>query len=223
MDVTCWLERAEKALALESKRLRLLRILWLDVYAYYGETPSKERLDWYAQDTLDFGVDEVEAAMGVWRQTPPPEGHRPRPPLPVDILKLLRPAELSREDRANSIAALIFAAVGRYGRPNARRAQEKLGPEAWGVVEEIGGWSNLCATLTAERRDTFHAQTRDVAKGVLARSERLRRPLRGLQAAPDPRILPSPERSELKSFGEVADNLRKMGLGDVLERIGGTA
>lgn len=166
MDFNTWFQPLKDMLAVDSDKFKKLQKLWLRAYAYFGEVLTSPRLEMYADDCMDLAVHDVEVALDTFRSTPPPEGHKPRAPMPVDVRSLIN-VRLAPDAHANAIAASIFAAIGLYGRPHQSKAEQYLGELAWQVVERMGGWTVLCETAEPKRRDAFHAQVRDVALMVL--------------------------------------------------------
>ena len=157
-------------MALDLDRLQKHKTLWVQVYAYFGAPLHQPRLGWFAQDMMPYTPDEVADALELYRTTPPPTGHKPRPPIPNDIIAMLT-EYVAPENEANALAADIWGSIGRIGYNHPDRAQAHLGPDGWQVVHLLGGWHNVCASAQADGRDTFHAQARDIAKGVLQRRQ----------------------------------------------------
>lgn len=186
-------------MAQDLDRLQKHKTLWLQIYAYYGLPLQQPRLGWFAQDMLAYDPETVADALELYRTTPPPTGHKPRAPIPTDIIAMLT-EYVAPEHEANELAAAIFGSIGRIGYNHPDKAQAHLGPDAWAVVLLMGGWVNVCQSAQADDRAAFHAQARDIAKGVLQRRQNARvTPSRRLTpgeqkalAAPAPEVVPAP-------------------------------
>lgn len=167
MNPQALLASIKDRLTLDIQHLARLQRLWLMTYRYYGILLHPEQEAMYAQDLLPYPLEEVERAMQLYRVTPPPQGHKPRPPVPVDIIPMLTDY-VSPEAEANEMAADIFAAI-KLGYNHADIAEAKLGPIAWGIVQRLGGWAQLCRESKTDEARAFHAQVRDLALGALQR------------------------------------------------------
>ncbi len=71
-------------------------------------------------------------------------------------------------ETANSIVGLIFEAVPKFGYMRSTEAKEYIGPIGTVVVQQFGGWSELCCELgvTLDKSST-RAQMRDLALSLL--------------------------------------------------------
>lgn len=170
MNTQALLAGIEERLTLDTLRLQRHKALFNGIFAYYNEPIEAERLGWYAAEMMPYAPDRVEWAMNVWRRTARPTNQKPRAPLPEDLLPYLTET-VSIDAQASEMAADIFTALT-IGYNHADRAQAKLGPVAWLVVQRLGGWTALCRDCNTHDKHTFHAQVRDMAKGQLQRQQR---------------------------------------------------
>jgi len=209
LNVTGWLQRAEDWLMAEVTHVQRIKTLLLETHEYYGQRLMPRQIHMMAEELSPFSAEEVSLALRRWRLMPPAAGHKPRPPMPNEIIAILAP-QMTQDQEANSIAAHILSCISSCGYTQPKRAQEQLGETAWQVVRDRGGWHNLCSTVTIEQLPTLHAQLRDCAKGRLQG-----RPLReldlhpALSAASAPRLvgeIPGYTRHEsMSSLGDVVD------------------
>lgn len=97
---------------------------------------------------------------------------RNRDPFPTiaEIQELITPVPLAL-DQAKDAAARIIAAVSKYGRYNLESAKVFIGELGWKAVERTGGWSNLCAQLTAENTSIYMAQYRELTAALYRKSQ----------------------------------------------------
>jgi hypothetical protein len=70
------------------------------------------------------------------------------------------------KSEAENIAENVLICVSKFGNSNAERAFEYLGDDAK-VLKSIGGFSNLCRTLTPENRTFVKKSLVEAALGVL--------------------------------------------------------
>lgn len=166
MDVTLWLERAEKVIALDlNKRKQRISVL-IDAYYYEGKQLLPRQVSMFADDLEEFDPEALQEACVVYRKRLVPEGCYPRPPRPSDLIAILQP-KVDAKDEAALIANNIHAAIGRFGAPNMAAAREHLGAAAWAVVRMRGTWEDLCRSCTVENQGTTVAQLRELARAVL--------------------------------------------------------
>lgn len=199
MNVSAWLKVALETIRMDLSRLRDLKVLLHDNYAYFATPLAPMQMQMYAEDLLAYPVQDVERAMRRWRLDGPPPGHKPRPPLPSDLIKIINPP-VDEQAQANAIAATILACVGKFGHVHPGRAQEYMGETAWSVVQMRGSWSELCRTVTVDNFSGHHAQLRDSARAVLAMDAGRRNQLQALPAASSRRQLGPP-----RSIGAILD------------------
>jgi hypothetical protein len=86
------------------------------------------------------------------------------------VLQLAKPS-VTLEDEASEASARIFAAVKKYGWCNRDEAKEFIGSVGWAVVENNGGWTNLCQTLQDRMIPTLTAQYRELAKTQIKKAK----------------------------------------------------
>lgn len=150
-------------------RLNYLSALWCRAYRFWRTELAEDQCDAYALACMAHEPLDVEAAMDQFNAALPPNGQKPRPPMPADILQLLSPVADTEAD-ANAIASAIWAAIGSCGYCNPKRAREKLGDDGWAVAMMLDkDWASLCASANVEARGSFFAQARDVAECHLQR------------------------------------------------------
>lgn len=86
-----------------------------------------------------------------------------------DILAAMGDKSASDEDQARDAAALIIAAVRRFGSiRDTARVEEHVGPLGWEIIKRQGGWHMICDQLTNSNISTMQAQWRDLGKSLLA-------------------------------------------------------
>lgn len=159
--------------------------------AYYGRELQDAVLLMYAEDLEDLDCVQVIGAMHRLRREP----NRRQPPLPADIRAAVAPATSSVGAQATEIAGKITSAMNRYGYTDPARAEKYIGPVGWGVVGLMGGWRQLCNTVTTQDIRTFYAQCRDLARGQLelAQHRAPAPPLRALPARGPAQLMPAGE------------------------------
>ena len=206
MDTTAWLAKAREAIALDVKALRDIKVLLHDNYAYFTTPLAPVQMAMMAEDLLPYPVGDIEMAMREWRVCGPPPGHKPRPPMPSDLIRIMRPT-IDENAKANAFAATILRCVSKFGYTSPARAQDYMGPVAWQVVKMRGTWADLCRTVTVDNFSSVHAQLRDSAKAVISQ---------GRAVMPHNRSLPS---SETVAFGK-AHGRRLSSISEVLSEAG---
>lgn len=201
MDTTAWLTKAREAIALDLKALRDIKVLLHDNYAYFTAPLAPAQMAMMAEDLLPYPVDEIDTAMREWRVCGPPPGHKPRPPMPSDLIRIMRPT-LDENAKANAIAATILRCVSKFGYISPSGAAEYMGPVAWQVVKMRGTWADLCRTVTVDNFSLMHAQLRDSAKAVISQSRAVGP--RALALAPSETVtFGNAHRRKLSSISEV--------------------
>jgi hypothetical protein len=143
--------------------LKQIKLHYIKLAAYYGVNLPDEVLCLYAKDLVHLPPEQVEHIMGILRL------RLARLPRPGDILAALNAPGASSEAQANEVAARIWKALGTDGYTNAQRAQKRIGPIGWEVVERLGGWQGLCLQTEHQARGTFFAQCRQLALATLER------------------------------------------------------
>lgn len=154
---------------MDQRRLNYLSALWCRAYRFWRTELAQDQCDAYALACMAHEPLDVEAAMDQFNAALPPNGQKPRPPMPADILQMLSPVADTEAD-ANAIASAIWAAIGSCGYCNPKRARDKLGDDGWAVAMMLDkDWASLCASANVEARGSFFAQARDVAECYLQR------------------------------------------------------
>jgi hypothetical protein len=94
----------------------------------------------------------------------------PRTGLPTidEIRAELGARELTIDEKARQVAALIANKIASVGGYNTSRAERELGDVAWEVVGRYGGWQAVCSMADQDNLDTLMAQWRELAKGTLS-------------------------------------------------------
>ena len=208
MDVTTWLRRAEKAIRVDFQKMQHLKGLISANHRYYSCNLGPTQIQMMAEDLMDYPVDEIEGAMRKWRVDGPPPGQKPRPPLPCDLIGLMRPP-MDRDAKANAMASTILACIGKFGYMRPDRAQDYMGEASWQVVTMRGSWVELCRSVTVDNLSTFHAQLRDTAKAVLAMRMNPNEAQPQLGTATRRQLAYArPELRRLSSIGEVIEEVR---------------
>lgn len=73
-------------------------------------------------------------------------------PVIKDIREILDGPTLTRDDTASKIAATIWGCLSKHGSSFPDRAEQEIGAAGWRVVQQNGGWLNLCNTITDDQR-----------------------------------------------------------------------
>jgi hypothetical protein len=135
-------------------------------FAYYnrGQTLSDAVLEMYAGDLSDQDQLKCMAAYAQWRRNPANKTF----PLPAQIIELINPDQfVAPETKAREVAARVIGAISKFGWTNAKGAQVFIGPEGWGAVNRMGGWSYLCENVGPRGINpaSLQAQLRDLLMG----------------------------------------------------------
>lgn len=112
-------------------------------------------------------------------------------PSAIDLLELVgrkSPAAPNTRDEAMELVGQITAAMGRYGGYRAKDAKSALGEKAWVVVEQFGGWENLCM-IDREQMPAVRAQLRDLTEAHIRIG--FHRPAQELQTGKDQKFIES--------------------------------
>lgn len=162
-----------------------------------GFTLTPEVISLYDQHLGELGY--ADAARAIDRII---VERRSRDPFPSvkEIREVIRP-ELRPEDEASEVVGRIVGLVSRAG-PYANGVADALGPIAWEIVCEEGGWVTVCELLTYDNMPTLKAQWRRAAEAKLRR--------RSMS------IVPNERRIEDRSQG----GLNRLGFDDLARRIG---
>jgi len=160
------LHELERVFTLEATRLRRLQRLWLDIYEYYGQPISDNQLLWYSHDMGGHPLERVAAAMLAWRKGPCQPGHKPRAPVPQELMALLGPQE-TLDGIAIRLATRMWNATSTYGRQGGERACAALGEDMLPAIKEMGGWSKVVQSANNKKEENFIAQARELIKATL--------------------------------------------------------
>lgn len=160
------LHELERVFTLEATRLRRLQRLWLDIYEYYAQPISDNQLLWYSRDMGSYPLERVAAAMLAWRKGPCQPGHKPRAPVPQELMALLGTQE-TLEGTAIKLATRMWNATSTYGRLGGERACAALGEDAVAAIKEMGGWGKVVQSANNKKEENFIAQTRELIKATM--------------------------------------------------------
>lgn len=133
----------------------------LGLAEYYNHTVNKNQLAMYVEDLIDLSPEQLELAVKKYRVNPDHKFF----PLPAALRGEVAP-HIDAIDEARDIANIIIASVSRFGHTNQVEAQNHIGELGWTVITRMGGWKNLCETLTLQNESMFRAQIRDYAMTV---------------------------------------------------------
>jgi hypothetical protein len=157
-----------------SERSQIIQEAFLEFAIYLGCRIEDLQLREYTRELMEENIptsDVVYALQQIRKQS----NRKMRGmALPAEVLQFLRP-QLSDDDLANSIAAKIQYCYRHFGYNNADGAKAYMGPQAWQVVHDSGGWVQMCAGATEEGKRTEYAQLRDLARSVLRRDVQTQR------------------------------------------------
>lgn len=142
-----------------------LKIMYLQLSAYYGRQIQDFVFDMYVQDLSDLSLEQVKNGMDSYRRNPKNRSM----PLPGDIRASSDPSS-DPDANARESASRIVAAVSKYGYNNPTEAEKFIGELGWHVVKRYGGWMYICENLGVTLDlTTFTAHARDLAKSTLVR------------------------------------------------------
>lgn len=71
--------------------------------------------------------------------------------------------------QVQAIVGIIIDRVAKDGHTNWKRARERMGEVGWAAVQDFGGWTTFCGSLTDKNVSTLRAQLRDAVKSRLKR------------------------------------------------------
>jgi hypothetical protein len=154
----------KETILLDVIKLNAVKSLFHSINTYYQSTLTRMQLQWYAEDMMSYAIEEVQEAMVVWRRMALQKGHKPRAPLPADLISLINPATDTLGE-ANLLANKLWGALG-IGYNHPKEAREHLGELVWDAVSERGGWVEQCRAKT-EDQHVFVAQWRDYLRAKL--------------------------------------------------------
>lgn len=146
-----------------------------DMGLKFNQEPSDAKITAYAKELIDFTPAQVNFAFKQVILS----GSAFFPSL-AEILKHLRPAEETKEDRAPIIVKEILGLIRDFHPFNEIKMLEAASEDARLTILAMGGTSDI-RNAPAENMGTTQAQLRDLVKGVLAaktnqvKNERLER------------------------------------------------
>lgn len=138
--------------------MKEIKLMVVALAESYGRTLSKNVLNAYCCVLSDLSDTEVRSLFNAALI------QFSRFPSPKELRELARPTDGGRE-----IAEKIWAAIPRYGYPNGDEAREFMGPDAWAIVQNMGGWYHVCEGAYVQNKGHWIAQTRDLADSMLQR------------------------------------------------------
>jgi len=184
MILKAWLTWAEDWLMAELNRLQEIKIALYNAHAFYDERLRAEKLEMMAELLEDFDPEAIRQAIRAWMLAPPEKGHKPRPPMPNELIALMQP-QLTPEQEGSDIAGQICGAISKYGWNNAKAAKAALPEIAWQILSDnYGGWPRFCEMSHERDMVNIRAQLRDQIAASIKR--------RGLSEQAGYRALPKP-------------------------------
>ncbi|MGI4851307.1 MAG: hypothetical protein ACRYGR_05140 [Janthinobacterium lividum] len=157
-----------KVLLMSDDRLRTIKEMLWETAVYLGSRLEPIQLREYALELIEAELTDAQVDFALRHIRKQPNRKRWGVPLPAEVINFVHPVP-DDNDRANEIAALIQYCYGRYGYSNGADAEIRMGPEAWDVVTQKGGWLNLCKGSDRDPA-TEYAQLRDLARSVVKRT-----------------------------------------------------
>lgn len=161
-----WRSQMEAYLMGEVEHCQAIKMVLHHTYQYYGQHLAPMQLAMMAEDLDAFEPREVEAAVRTWRRKRPEPGHKPRPPMPNELIAILVP-KMTEDAEASMLAQSIVGAIKRIGYNKPARAKEELGPIAWAAICARGGWEAMCQQTQEKDLNTLQAQLRDAIRADL--------------------------------------------------------
>jgi hypothetical protein len=152
--------------------------MWAICGEYFQRPLQDHAVGMYVADVAHLELSDVTDAMQALRRQP---GRR-QLFLPGDVCEWVRRRDEGPDTESPEVmAGRITGAVSRFGYPNASKARAYVGESAWNVVDQLGGWSQVCGRLTQQNVHVFQAQAREMAR---AEVERPRTPARARALPP---------------------------------------
>lgn len=140
-------------------------IVKLNYYLGLEEMPGK-RLQMFAEDLSVLSPDELKyIADRIRKGTFETYG---KFPLPGKLIELARG---SAEQRSEIAAGLVIEAVSKYGSWQYDAARQHFGEIGDEIVRSMGGWDNLCASLTAENTSYFKSLMIKAGRAAFIKAE----------------------------------------------------
>lgn len=120
------------------ERAKLARLITATAM-YYQRPITTEVISMMADDLDDLNFESVSEGYLKYRRNPKNKFF----PLPAQIRDIVAPEETT-ESGAREQIALIKLAIEKFGWPEPLKAEEFMGPIAWQIVKEHGGWQRMC-------------------------------------------------------------------------------
>jgi hypothetical protein len=137
---------------------------WLVVGEYYGHQFTEGQLRMYAEDVLDFDLQDLQRAFVAYRRI----NAKAFLPRPGELIQCLDhgPSLLSQAVEASG---RIVQALGRI--PDPVEARAFIGELGWKVVERDGGWARLRQNTMEADKGRNKAQWREMALAIAERAQ----------------------------------------------------
>jgi len=190
----------------ELTRLKEIGLALVNAYAAYDQRiVGTEKYKVMLDLLQDFEPVQVRMAIRAWMTQPPEKGHKPRPPMPNELIALMQP-QLTPEQEGSDIAGLVCGAISRYGWNNAKAAKAALPAVGWQIIQQnFGGWQRFCETVTEKDLVNVRAQLRDqIAASLRRQAVTASDPRNQLTGGGDFRALKDTGRSSWQSAGAIA-------------------
>lgn len=161
-----WRRQMEAYVMGEVDHSKAIKMVLHQTYQYYGQHLAPMQLAMMAEDLDAFEPHDVETAARAWRRKSPEPGHKPRPPMPSELIAMLVP-KMTEDAEAAMLATSIIGAIRRIGYNKPERAESELGPVAWTAIQARGGWQAMCQSTQTKDLNTLQAQLRDALRAQL--------------------------------------------------------
>lgn len=145
----------------QQERSQVVKI-FVTLSEIYNRQFSRDALALMADALMDLDGPSVIKALSGYLNDSGSRGF----PLPGQVRALVSP-QASNDQLALEAANKIIEAMARFGWTNPEKAREFMGPIAWQVVIQDGGWVNLCERTKNDDLPILRAQWRQLA-GVVA-------------------------------------------------------
>ena len=108
--------------------------------AVAGKSIDEFAMDIWVEAFLAFNKEELERALGFMR------GCYREARLPtINEVECFAKQKLSAQEEAQRSVDLIAESIVKFGYTNPESAKNYIGELGWQLVQELGGWNNLCA------------------------------------------------------------------------------
>lgn len=194
----------------ELTRLKEIGLALVNAFAVYDQRiVGTEKYKVMLDLLQDYEPVHVRMAIRAWMTQPPEKGHKPRPPMPNELIALMQP-QLTPEQEGSDIAGLICGAISRYGWNNGKAAKAALPAIGWQIIQQnYGGWQRFCETVTERDLVNTRAQLRDQIAAALRRQgvAAANDPSKSLTGGRDFKALKDTGRPTWQSAGAIAQSL----------------